>query len=137
MFDRDTDQRAEMKNRWLGMERYRLQCVELQPDSPYKRATLAAMLFSRVTVADGVGNIGRNVLRSNGIKNVDFGLVKNTRISRISEAARLQFRAEFYNLTNTRNFGIPEGRVSSANFLNQWGTDGGNRRIVAAIRFVF
>ena len=29
MFDRDTDQRAEMKNRWLGMEHYRLQCVEL------------------------------------------------------------------------------------------------------------
>ena len=52
-------------------------------------------------------------------------------------AARFQFRAEFYNLTNTKNFGIPEGRVSSANFLNQWGTDGGNRRIVAAIRFVF
>jgi len=96
-----------------------------------------AALFSRVTAADGFGNIGRNVLRSNGIKNVDFGLVKNTRISRIGETARLQFRAEFYNLTNTRNFGIPEGRVSSANFLNQWGTDGGNRRIVAAIRFVF
>ena len=96
-----------------------------------------AALFSRVTAAGELGNIGRNVLRSNGIKNVDFGLVKNTRITRISETPRLQFRAEFYNLTNTRNFGIPEGRVSSANFLNQWGTDGGNRRIVAAIRFVF
>ena len=91
-------------------------------------------LFSRVTASDPLGNIGRNVLRSNGIKNVDLGLVKNTRIG---DSARLQFRAEFYNLANTRNFGIAEGRVSSANFLNQWGTDGGNRRIVAAIRFVF
>ena len=60
--------------------------------------------------------------------------MKNTRIS---EAARLQLRAEFYNLTNTRNFGIPDGRISSANFLNQWGTDGGNRRIVLAARLVF
>ncbi len=93
-----------------------------------------AALFSPATASDPLGNIGRNVLRSGGIKNVDFGLVKNTPIG---ETARLQFRADFYNLANTRNFGIPEGRVNSANFLNQWGTDGGNRRIVAAVRFVF
>jgi hypothetical protein len=43
MFDRDTDQRAEMKNRWLAMELYRLRCAEVQPDSPYKRATVAAI----------------------------------------------------------------------------------------------
>jgi len=73
-------------------------------------------------------------MRSSGIKNVDFGLAKNTAID---EATRLRFGAEFYNLTNTRNFGIPDGRVSSANFLNQWGTDGGNRRIVGAVRLVF
>ena len=93
-----------------------------------------ASLFRRVTAAEGVGNIGRNVLRSSGIKNVDFGLVKNTRVS---ETTRLQIRAEFYNLSNTRNFGIPDGRVSSASFLNQWGTDGGNRRVVGALRLVF
>lgn len=93
-----------------------------------------ASLFRRVTAAEGLGNIGRNVLRSSGIKNVDFGLVKNTRIS---DSVRMQLRAEFYNLTNTRNFGIPNNQVSSANFLNQWGTDGGNRRVVAALRLVF
>ena len=43
MFDRDIDQRAEMKSRWLAMERYRLQCAAVQPDSPYKRATVAAI----------------------------------------------------------------------------------------------
>jgi len=43
MLDRHTDQRAEMKNRWLAMERYRLQCAELQPDSPHKKATVAAI----------------------------------------------------------------------------------------------
>jgi hypothetical protein len=42
-----------------------------------------------------------------------------------------------YNSTNTRHFGIPEGRVNSSNFLNQWGTDGGNRRVVAALRYTF
>ena len=43
MFDCETDQRAEMKHRWLVMERYRLQCAEVQPDSPYKRAMVAAI----------------------------------------------------------------------------------------------
>jgi hypothetical protein len=42
-----------------------------------------------------------------------------------------------YNITNTRNYGIPESRANSANFLNQWGTDGGNRRIQMALRFIF
>ena len=42
-----------------------------------------------------------------------------------------------FNATNTRNFGIPEGRVNNPGFLNQWGTDGGNRRIWGALRFVF
>jgi len=93
-----------------------------------------ARLFSRVTAADPLGNLGRNILRSDGIGNLDLGLFKNTRLS---ESRMLQFRTEFYNTTNTRNFGIPEGRVNSANFLNQWGLDGGNRRIVLALRYVF
>ncbi len=93
-----------------------------------------ASLFRRVTEAEGLGNMGRNVLRSSGIANLDFGLSKNTAIG---ENARLQLRAEFYNLSNTRNFGIPDNRINSANFLNQWGTDGGNRRIVLAVRYVF
>lgn len=50
----------------------------------------------------------------------------------------LQFRAEFSNTANTRNFGIPEPRLTAAsNFLNQWGTDAGSRRIVLALRYVF
>ena len=80
------------------------------------------------------GNAGRNILRADGINNVDIGIFKNTRIG---ENQRLQFRAEFNNLTNTRDFGIPEGRANSANFLNQWGTNGGNRRIVLGLRYIF
>ncbi|MDW8129627.1 MAG: hypothetical protein RMI94_03695, partial [Bryobacterales bacterium] len=93
-----------------------------------------ARLFSRVTAQEPLGNLGRNVLRADGITDVDIGLIKNTRVS---ETNTLQFRAEFYTATNTRDFGIPESRVSSANFLNQWGQDGGNRRIVLALRYVF
>jgi hypothetical protein len=91
-------------------------------------------LFSTLRTGQRVGDAGRNILRADGINNIDFGIVKNTRIG---ENTRLQLRADFYNLTNTRDFGIPEGRINSTNFLNQWGTNGGNRRIIVGIRYVF
>lgn len=93
-----------------------------------------ASLFQRITAAQRVGNAGRNILRADGINNVDLGIFKNTSIG---ENQRIQFRAEFNNATNTRDFGIPEGRVNSTNFLNQWGTNGGNRRIVLGVRYIF
>lgn len=93
-----------------------------------------ASLFQRITAAQRVGNAGRNILRADGINNIDLGIFKNTSIG---ENQRIQFRAEFNNATNTRDFGIPEGRVNSSNFLNQWGTNGGNRRIVLGLRYIF
>jgi hypothetical protein len=93
-----------------------------------------AGLFQRITAAQRVGNAGRNILRADGINNLDLGIFKNTRIG---ENQRIQLRAEFNNATNTRDFGIPEGRVNSSNFLNQWGTNGGNRRIVVGLRYIF
>ena len=93
-------------------------------------------LFSTLP-ADGsirIGNAGRNILRSDGINNIDFGILKNTRIG---ENQRLQLRADFFNFTNSRDFGIPTSAVNSNNFLNQWGTDGGNRRIIVGLRYVF
>jgi hypothetical protein len=91
-------------------------------------------LFTPITAAQRVGNAGRNILRSDGINNIDFGILKNTRIG---ENQRFQIRADFYNLTNSRDFGIPDSTVTSNNFLNQWGTDGGNRRIILGLRYVF
>jgi hypothetical protein len=91
-------------------------------------------LFSPITAAQRVGNAGRNILRSDGINRIDFGILKNTRVG---ENQRLQLRADFFNATNSRDFGVPEGRINSSNFLNQWGTDGGNRRIVVGLRYVF
>ena len=60
--------------------------------------------------------------------------MKNTRIR---EGHRLQLRADFFNMTNTRNFGIPEGRSTPRGFLNQWATDGGNRRVIVGLRYMF
>jgi len=81
-----------------------------------------------------VGNAPRNLLRADGVGQVDFAITKNTRFA---NGQNIQIRIEMFNATNTRNFGIPDGRVNSANFLNQWATDGGSRRTWVALRYTF
>jgi len=91
-------------------------------------------LFTAVTAAQRLGNAGRNILRAQSLRNVDFGIIKNTRIA---ENVRIQLRADMFNVLNHRNFGVPEGRLNAPNFLNQWATDGGKRRIILGARLVF
>ena len=91
-------------------------------------------LFSPVTAANSLGNAGRNILRAAGIRNLDFGINKNIRVT---EGQRLQVRAEFYDAFNSRNFGIPQAAINNAGFGLQWNTDGGNRRIVMGLRYTF
>ena len=105
------------------------------------RAAGGASLFrplcgnpSPTCAGERVGNVPRNSLRADGIANLDIGIVKNTRFV---NGQNIQIRIEMFNATNTRNFGIPDGRINSANFLNQWATNGGNRRIWAALRYTF
>jgi hypothetical protein len=50
MLDSDMDHRAYMRNRWLAMEQYRLQCAEAWPDSPQKWATVAAIRSTMQTL---------------------------------------------------------------------------------------
>ncbi len=54
-----------------------------------------------------LGNAGRNILTGPGLEDLDFSLVKNTRIPRISEAFNVQFRFEVFNILNHVNFNPP------------------------------
>jgi len=90
--------------------------------------------FNGVPEGQRVGSAGRNIMRADPIRNIDIGIIKNTRIA---ENVRAQFWVDFFNALNSRNFGIPSGVASSPGFLNQWATDGGNRRIRFGIRLVF
>ncbi len=92
-------------------------------------------LFSSPTVASPFGNTGRNILRADGLNNLDFVLTKKIRIP--VEGHGLSLRFEFYNATNSRDFGIPTAQINSAAFGNQWNTNGGNRRIVMGARYAF
>jgi hypothetical protein len=91
-------------------------------------------IFQTLRPGQRVGTAGRNILRADGINNIDLGILKSTRLG---ENQKLQLRADFYNFTNTRDFGIPQATVTNAGFLNQWGTNGGNRRVIVALRYVF
>jgi hypothetical protein len=89
---------------------------------------------SATCAGERVGNAPRNLLRSDRLFNVDLALIKNTRIA---EGHTLQFRLEMYNATNTRSFGIPNSAINSANFLNEKGTNGGNRFVWFSVRYAF
>ena len=99
------------------------------------RAAGGISLFRDLTPGQRVGNAGRNILRADGIRLVDFGIIKDTRVT---ESVRIQLRADIFNSLNGRNFGIPTATYSAeSNFLNQWATNGGNRRILLGARLVF
>jgi hypothetical protein len=103
-------------------------------------ASGGASLWSQITTASitaggpRLGNSTRNNLRSDGINNVDFSFGKNVRIT---EHQSLQFRADAFNLTNTRNYGIPISFVNNAGFANEKTTDGGNRRMFLSLHYMF
>jgi hypothetical protein len=56
------------------------------------------------------GDLGRGVYTGPGLGELDFSVFKNTLIT---ERSTLQFRTEFFNLTNRVNFGTPNATVFS------------------------
>ena len=63
--------------------------------------------FAFPTCINLLGNLGRNSITGPALFNIDFSMIKDTRITRISEAFDVQFRAEFFNVLNHPNFAPP------------------------------
>jgi outer membrane receptor protein involved in Fe transport len=72
-----------------------------------------AAFASPAAYAFGTAPRSLGTVRSDGISGVDFSIVKNTKLY---EAVALQFRAEFFNLTNTVRFAPPNTSFGSAAF---------------------
>jgi len=64
-----------------------------------------------VPAAGSYGNTGRSVLRGPGVTQLDFSALKKFDVT---ERLRAQFRAEFFNILNQANFGIPNTVVYTA-----------------------
>lgn len=86
------------------------------------------------------GNLGRNVIIGPAFYNVDFSVVKNTRLS---DSLRVQLRAEFFDILNNANFGQPGrivgspafGRITNTRFPT--GDSGSSRQLQFAVKLVF
>jgi hypothetical protein len=89
------------------------QCFSL-PIAPSQTfyTTYCDPAFAFPTCINLRGNAGRNILNGPGLANLDFSLIKNNRINHISETFNVQFRAEFFNLTNHRTSGSRRCRTT-------------------------
>ena len=83
---------------------------------------------------DRFGNVGRNILRSDRLKLADVSVSKSMRIT---EHQSFQLRLDMFDMTNTRNFGIPEARITNSGFAHQESTNGGARNMYVGLRYTF
>ncbi len=58
------------------------------------------------------GNLGRNTIIGPGLFNMDVSLVK---LTNVNERLKVDFRAEFFNLLNRANFGLPNTEIFATN----------------------
>jgi hypothetical protein len=83
---------------------------------PSSQRTLAHWFDTSAFVAPPAytfGNAGHDILRGPGYADVDAALMKHTKIT---ETTELEFRAEFYNLPNNVNFGLPGNAYGTSTF---------------------
>jgi hypothetical protein len=80
------------------------------------------------------GNLGRNTFTGPGWYNLDFSLVKDTKIT---ESKQVQFRAEFFNVFNHATFATPGASLGNPSFGLSTGTATTERQIQFALRFMF
>lgn len=80
------------------------------------------------------GTLGRDTFRGPAFHNVDISLMKETTLC---ESAKLQFRAEFFNIFNIVNFGLPANIVSGPGFgwINH--TASSSRQIQLSLKLLF
>jgi hypothetical protein len=81
--------------------------INAQAPSSAFYAANCSTTFAAPTCINLLGNLGRNTVIGPGLFNVDFSMVKNNKIPRVSENFAIQFRAEFFNVFNHTNFSAP------------------------------
>lgn len=62
----------------------------------------------QVYCANLLGNVTRNSIAGPSLVNLDFSILKNFPVKRISEAFNIQFRAEMFNILNRASFVPPQ-----------------------------
>jgi hypothetical protein len=81
-----------------------------------------------------IGTTARNSLRGPGFINSDFSLFKEFAFA---ETKKLQFRFEFFNLSNTPHFSNPGGDLNDLGSFGKIRGASGERQIQFAAKFLF
>jgi hypothetical protein len=92
--------------------------------------------------AGTLGDLGRDVATGPGLLTTDLALLKDTKIR---ESMNLQFRAEFFNIFNRANFGLPvatvfssaTGPVENSQFGKITSIVGTPRQVQLALKLIF
>ena len=86
------------------------------------------------------GTLGRNTFRGPAYYNYDFAMIKDTPFGTRksgSELMDLQFRAEFFNLFNIVNMGLPANAIKGSGFGEISKTAGTSRQIQFSIKLIY
>jgi hypothetical protein len=85
------------------------------------------------------GTLGRNTFRGPAFHQFDFALIKDTPFGRRGkgEFGILEFRAEFFNLFNIVNLGLPSNTVRGTGFGLISHTAGTSRQIQFSLKLIF
>jgi len=86
------------------------------------------------------GTLGRDTFRGPGFRDFDFALIKDTSFGHRAgggELGAIQFRAEFFNIFNEVNFGLPSNIVRGSGFGLISKTAGPSRQIQFSLKFIY
>jgi hypothetical protein len=85
------------------------------------------------------GTLGRNTFRGPAFHNMDIALVKDTNFGHRGngEFGTIEFRAEFFNIFNIVNFGLPSNIVRGSGFGIISKTAGNSRQIQFSLKLVY
>jgi hypothetical protein len=85
------------------------------------------------------GTLGRDTFRGPGFHNFDVALIKDTPFGRrgSAELGTIEFRAEFFNVFNIVNFGLPNNIVTGSGFGVISKTAGSSRQIQFSLKLLY
>ncbi len=130
-YDVSTDNSIPNTNNFFGSERANIVgnpnvgVNRIQPFNPAAFAVPAPFTF---------GNMGRNSLRSDWNRSLDFSVFRSFLIT---ESKRLEFRLEAFDATNTPVFGIPDSFLGDPHFGLVSSTASTERQLQVALKLYF
>jgi hypothetical protein len=86
------------------------------------------------------GTLGRNTFRGPAYYDFDYAVIKDTAIGQRKsglEAADVQFRAEFFNMFNIANMGLPANTLQGSGFGVISKTAGTSRQIQFSLKIIY